>query len=191
MSRLLEWIKGSPYRAVLIGSGLILLAVILVFGFISSNQNSGIQQPKTSYNKSLGNNKEAVETAQSYMDMWGKLGRLSKWRVGLKPSEIGDSLLEYRKEVTDVDVVIELIGPGIENWKARKNRVSLLDPQKLDQETFVEDVIKKLRGEGYSGKTDSNGYINADVMVKIKIGNKVVAEGRYSIKEGTIKTKLF
>ncbi|MBI4743220.1 MAG: hypothetical protein HY776_00040 [Actinobacteria bacterium] len=190
MSRLLEWIKGSPSRAILIGSGLILLAVILVFKFVSSGQNSGIQQSKTSYEKSLGNNREAVETAQSYMDMWSKIGRLSKWRVDLKPSETGDNLDEYRKQVTNVNVAIELVGAGIDNWKARKNRASLLDPQKLDQETFVEYVIKKLRGENYSGKTDNNGYINADIVVKIKIKKKEVAVGTYNVKTGETKVKL-
>jgi predicted RND superfamily exporter protein len=190
--KFIEWFKESPFRAILISSGTIVLIAVLIFKlgtFYSESQ----QEQKISYDKNLGNNSEAAVTAKNFMDIWNKLGKSSKWHIDLQPSEGARDVVEYRKQVTDVVVVVELVGNGVENWNARKDRMSQIYPGELDQEIFVKDMIKKLRGEDYSGSksnSEGDGYINAGIVVKIRIGDKVVAEGKYNAENEKIKVEL-
>lgn len=139
---------------------------------------------RKTFDKKLGNNREAADCARIWQEKAAKEDIPQKWRVELLPVKGGElrgrNLEQYRKKVTDVEVTVKLTGKSITKWqKAIERKKELPNPYLPWPDGWLENTVKQLATPRKRNQESLHVYPRADVTLTLMVKSKVGAIAKY------------
>jgi hypothetical protein len=144
---------------------------------------------RKSFDKKLGNNKEAAELAKAWQDKATKEGFPQKWHVELLPADAAKNEEEYRRSVSKVKVTAQLTGKSVTKWKrAIEQKKKLPNPYLSWPDQWLENTVKELIHVSKKNRESLHVYPRASVALTLTVNGKVGAIAEYDAS--TKKTSL-